>query len=184
MYLDLGARDFGSSVSWFMHYYPLDFTEIHAFEVKKDVFQVPAHHTEAEEQLRPLTSASRRVPKSALPIPNFILDRVTSHIKFVDCKDTEDHVDIRRFIKEELGIKPNDALIVKMDIESFEWPVLKDWLADKEMPKLVDELFVEIHYKHESMERFHWLKYNQTREEALDLMVQLRTAGFYAHAWP
>ena len=34
-------------------------------------------------------------------------------------------MDIRRFIKEELGIKPNDALIVKMDIESFEWPVLK-----------------------------------------------------------
>lgn len=63
-------------------------------------------------------------------------------------------------------------------------PVFLDWITDEEMPKLVDELFVEIHYKHESMADFHWLKYNHTREEALGLMVQLRMAGFYAHAWP
>lgn len=34
-------------------------------------------------------------------------------------------MNIRRFIKEDLSIKRDDVLIVKMDIESSEWPVLK-----------------------------------------------------------
>lgn len=33
-------------------------------------------------------------------------------------------MNITRFIKEELGIKPDDVLIVKMDIEQWEWPIL------------------------------------------------------------
>ena len=34
-------------------------------------------------------------------------------------------VNITRFIKEELAIKPDDVLIVKMDIEGSEWGVLQ-----------------------------------------------------------
>lgn len=65
------------------------------------------------------------------------------------------------------------------------------WLEDPEMVKIVDELFVEIHYRHPSMYRFHWDTMTMpngtaipSREEATDLLVELRKKGVYAHAWP
>ena len=64
------------------------------------------------------------------------------------------------------------------------WLVVSAWLEDAEMPKLVDELFVEVHYKHQSMKRFGWMKMKHARQEATDLFVDLRKAGFYCHPWP
>eukprot|EP00270_Netrium_digitus_P005179 TRINITY_DN1674_c0_g1_i1.p1 TRINITY_DN1674_c0_g1~~TRINITY_DN1674_c0_g1_i1.p1 ORF type:complete len:159 (+),score=24.48 TRINITY_DN1674_c0_g1_i1:391-867(+) len=62
-----------------------------------------------------------------------------------------DKVDITDFIKNKLHVKPNDTLIVKMDIEEAEWTILPIWIEDKEMSEIVDELFVEVHYHHVSM---------------------------------
>ena len=52
------------------------------------------------------------------------------------------------------------------------------------MATLVDELFVEIHYAHPTMSAYAWDKFKHSREEAVDLLVNLRKAGFYAHPWP
>ena len=62
--------------------------------------------------------------------------------------------------------------------------LVPDWIGDPEMSELVDELFVEVHYHHPSMAGFWWDQFNHTREEALQLFVDLRTAGFVAHPWP
>jgi len=57
------------------------------------------------------------------------------------------------------------------------------WLKDNELPLIVDELFIEIHYQHPSMHGFHWTK-PPAREEAVKMLQALRNHGFYTHAWP
>lgn len=41
VYLDLGGRSFDSSVEWFLHWYPLDFSEVHVFEAEPGLFVLP-----------------------------------------------------------------------------------------------------------------------------------------------
>ena len=166
-------------------------------------------------------------------------------------------MNITHFIKNTLGLTSEDTVIVKMDVEGVEWPILEGevyelrkrkrtisdsklkatsnialsflflffhehqtllfcnelsatlfpyififtlsshilllsgWMSDPEMPKIVDELFVEIHYRDESMALFGWDKMvmpNGTaapeRAAAVDLFQNLRKVGFYVHAWP
>jgi hypothetical protein len=94
-------------------------------------------------------------------------------------------IDITRFMKHELRLAPSDTVVVKMDIEGAEWPILRRWIADPDMPRLVDELFVEVHYDHPSMRGFHWARFAPTtRSAALRLLADLRLHGFYVHPWP
>lgn len=46
--LDLGGRTFDSSVLWFLRWYPLEFTEVHVFEVEEFIFQIPPHSTDED----------------------------------------------------------------------------------------------------------------------------------------
>ena len=52
------------------------------------------------------------------------------------------------------------------------------------MPRIVDELFVEVHYAHKTMTNYNWMRFQHTREEAVDLLQALRRKGFYVHTWP
>jgi len=36
-----GGRTFDSSVEWFLHWYPLDFSEVHVFEAEPGLFVLP-----------------------------------------------------------------------------------------------------------------------------------------------
>lgn len=45
--LDLGGKTFRSSVLWFLRHYPLDFTEIHVFEVTEGLFKIPRRQASA-----------------------------------------------------------------------------------------------------------------------------------------
>lgn len=183
--IDLGAGSWESSTLWFLHFYPLDFTEIHAFE-KKPVFQPPA--PPPDSGLTPLSGGSRRRPagEGVAPIPARQLSRVKAYQKLVSFLDDPKAgvVDINRFIKTELGLTANDTVIIKMDIEGGEWDILPAWVKDPAMARIVDELFVEIHYHHPTMSAFHWDQFTRTRDEAAQLLADLRAAGFYAHTWP
>ena len=52
MYLDLGGNRFETSVTWFARMYPLDFTEVHVFEVEPNFFVVPKPMTPQQEAVR------------------------------------------------------------------------------------------------------------------------------------
>jgi hypothetical protein len=52
---------------------------------------------------------------------------------------------------ESLNLTEDDFVVVKMDIEGMEYPVLKALLAQPRLSALVDELMVEMHYKHPEM---------------------------------
>ncbi|MCO5576125.1 hypothetical protein L7F22_029933 [Adiantum nelumboides] len=185
--LDLGANAFSTSLSWFLHMYPLDFTEIHAFEVDPHLLHKPKLPFHESSNLAPPNPWSLAVRRRPLIGPQWMLDRISIHHQFVsDFDDGDNHaVNITRFIKDELQLRPSDAVIVKMDIEGSEWPILKRWMQTPDMAHIVDELFVEVHYDHPSMRGYHWARFSPTkREDALTLLANLRLHGFFAHAWP
>lgn len=185
VFIDLGAATWGTSTLWFNQMYPLDFTEIHSFE-RNPGFVVPA--PAAGTGLTPLNTQSRRRPGGAgpPPVPAFQLARVTPYQKFVSIADdaAAGTIDVNRFIKTELSLTKDDAVIIKMDIEGVEWDILPMWLKDPEMAGIVDELFVEVHYNDPTMAGFGWGGFPHTRDETAKLLNDLRAAGYYVHAWP
>ena len=62
--------------------------------------------------------------------------------------------------------------------------LLAEWMLDPKMPHIIDELYVEIHYKDETMTEYNWLKFSHSREEALQLLAEMRRKGVYVHTWP
>eukprot|EP00249_Psilotum_nudum_P036393 c7041_g1_i2 orf=444-944(-) len=165
--------------------YPCDFTEIHAFEARPRSWRAPKKGFEEQFNLVEANNSIRVKQKPG--IPQWMLDRISVHFKIVANEDDEGKgvIDISRFIKDELMLKPTDTVVVKMDIEGNEWPILRRWIEDPDMPHIVDELFVEVHYAHPSMSAFDWNNFMPTtREDAKRLLADLRWRGFYVHAWP
>jgi len=58
-----------------------------------------------------------------------------------------------------------------------------EWEKDPDLPRIVDELFIEVHYGHPSMRTFGWT-YKQSRDEADQVLLRLRKKSYYVHAWP
>lgn len=186
VFLDLGANNFHTSVQWFMKMYPCDFTEVHAFEAIPNFFRIPEHGADEEGNWLPSFSNSANRVRSEPGIPDWMLQRMKVYNKFVADYDDglTNSINITRFMKEELNLTASDTVIVKMDIEGAEWPILMRWLNDLDMSKIIDELFVEIHYHHTSMSAYHWDKFEHSRKEATQLMASLRSKGYFIHAWP
>ncbi|GJP32642.1 hypothetical protein CLOM_g17253 [Closterium sp. NIES-68] len=184
--IDLGAKSFGTSVAWFLHMYPLDFTEVHAVEVKPTVFQPPAGLKELNSMAMDRKSHVLQARSDFSAFPAWLIKRVHAYNFFVSTADNPEQntVNATRWLLEELKLTAGDSVVVKMDIETSEWGIFEEWLTMPEMPKIVDELFVEIHYSHPSMAGFNWSNFPKTREQAGDIFNRLRAAGFYAHAWP
>lgn len=185
VYLDLGANKFHTSVEWFLRMYPCDFTEVHAFEVHTGWFVVPEHGFNESGNWRPENGQAVRV--NEVPgVPDWMLKRIKVYNMFVNDFDDEktNSVNITSFMLETLNLKASDTVVVKMDIESAEWPILTRWLEVPAMADIIDELFVEIHYRHSSMVAYHWNKFRHTRDEATNLIAGLRSKGYFIHAWP
>lgn len=185
--LDLGANAFSTSLTWFLRMYPCDFTEIHAFEVDSKLLRKPSPPGFDEKSNVAKTNPSSLTVKATPQPPQWMVDRIQLHYSFVSDGDDKasNAINITRFMKEELQLKATDTVVVKMDIEGSEWPILKRWLSDPEMPLIVDELFVEVHYNHPSMWNYHWFRFGKiTRQNAKNLLADLRWHGFYAHFWP
>ncbi|CAM6067477.1 unnamed protein product [Sphagnum tenellum] len=158
---------------------------MHAFEVDRNLLRIPETGFNESANWKPENPWAVRV--NEVPgIPAWMLNRMTSYNYFVaDIDDTAtESINITRFIKEDLMLRASDTVVVKMDIEGAEWPILKRWMDDPEMAEIIDELFVEIHYKHPSMLQYHWGKFDHTREQATQLIAGLRSKGFFIHAWP
>ncbi|CAI7894454.1 unnamed protein product [Closterium sp. NIES-53] len=183
--IDLGANTFDTSVTWFLRMYPLDFTDIHAVEVETDLFQkpstppleVPAYEINTQSRVRPFG-------RGPAGFPAWLMDRVHPYNFFISSQDNheENTVNVTRWLLDELQLREEDTVIVKMDIEGAEWAVLHEWLAIPRMPAIVDELFVEVHYHHPSMEAFTWTpdKFNGT----LDETTQKAPADLFCHVMP
>lgn len=185
VYLDLGANAFQTSIQWFMRMYPCDFTELHAFEITPNLLRlpdIPYDELNNTAEANPMSYVVNQVPG----FPSWMLNRMKFYNKLVSDEDddTTGALNITRFIKETLKLKSSDTVVVKMDIEGSEWPILKRWMDDPEMSEIIDELFVEIHYNHPSMAHYGWGVFPHTRDQATHLLAGLRSKGFFVHPWP
>jgi hypothetical protein len=181
--IDLGANLFHTSVMWFNTRYPCDFTEVHAFEADPNLFKLPEGFDEEANWVDPSVPGWKKVVNREGWLPKWMISRIHYYNKFVGPLDDEkaNAVNITRFIKDELKLTEDDAVIVKMDIEGSEWPILKEWLKDPDMPKIIDELFLELHYYHPDN---NWLEVKEySREEATRTLAEMRFKGFYVHYW-
>ncbi|GAQ87076.1 hypothetical protein KFL_003290130 [Klebsormidium nitens] len=168
VFMDLGANRFETSTAWFMRTYPVEFDEIHAFEMTT-VFIPPIEKLARLPNPPNITAyralvGIRDLPPSASGVPG---------------------IDILRFIKNDLRIKEEDTFILKMDIEGAEWDVLPLLLRDSEALALIDELFVEVHYGDPALAQCGWNEYYpRTIDDAVELVRNLRKAGLRTHLWP
>jgi len=75
-------------------------------------------------------------------------------------------------------------VVIKMDIEGGEWELLSR-MEQEGIAQLVDELFVEIHYKHPDLSSYGWDVFSShSQEDAVALLRHWRSLGVYAHYWP
>lgn len=189
VFLDLGASYFNTSLTWFMRMYPCDFTEIHAFEFNAHLLQKPSRGFDEEANIMD-PNAWSYMTKVTPEATQWMLDRIKVYHKLVGDEDdtASNSINITRFIKEELQLKATDTVVVKMDIEGGEWPILRRWINDPEMPKIIDELFVEVHYHHPSLANYASYGCENhgeiTKQNAKEMVGNLRWHGFFAHFWP
>lgn len=84
--------------------------------------------------------------------------------------------------------RPIDSCVVKFDVDrdgsrdSFEWGFLYSLIASETTLALVDELYIELHFRYP---RLGWVKMTKhSMQQALDMMRELRRCGLAVHAWP
>ncbi|KAL3698690.1 hypothetical protein R1sor_012766 [Riccia sorocarpa] len=161
--------------------YPVEnwFLEIYAFEKSPNVLGLPAGWNED------LNWADRpgwqKIRNRAGWVPSWLVRRIKTYNKAVGVEDNMFTVNITRFIKDELKLTPEDSVVVKIDIEGAEWPILYQWVKDEELPKIIDELFVEIHYYHPDNNLL-WVR-QWSRENTTRMLAELRWKGWYVHYW-
>ena len=158
--LDLGARTYESSVKWFLVNYPGKFHEVYAFEQVPNVFHVP-NENDSEVKGTRVVLLESTVGTSYKPST----------------------VDIADFMQNTLKLRPNDMVVMKMDIEGAEWQVLKH-LEESNALDLVDELLVEMHYHHPDLAEVGWNVFPKTLNETNEYLKHLRRRGLYVHPWP
>ena len=82
----------------------------------------------------------------------------------------------------------SDFVVLKFDCDldvhksSLEWGFLADLVYTPEALRLVDEIFIEMHFFYPSLwqDKFH----SHTMWQHFDVLRQLRTQGIAVHAWP
>ena len=83
-------------------------------------------------------------------------------------------------------VKPKDFVVLKFDIDmdikgkTMEWGFLYSLMKTPHVLRLVDEIYVEVHFDFPYMG---WRHYH-SNWEALDLLRYLRSQGVVIHSWP
>jgi len=197
VYLDLGARDYASSVGWFREHYPEGRTfEIHAFEVDpkyramgydKDE-KCTFHNAAAWMSYGCIAMASMDNFAGAAYGTTFLPSNKTDVVPFSECErlipKTKNMigpiptVDIAAFMSKTLGLTPSNSFVVlKVDVEGPEW-VLMNHLRESGGLRLVKETMIECHWDwHKGP--FKGIPLSECHRQ----QRRLREDGVYAHEW-
>ena len=208
IYLDLGIKNFESSLCWMMQNYPVKFDAIYGFECAKDLSNVQALREPIATCVEG-TSAGQRGYTT-----NGVLNSMHLNYNYIGLDDASTTSPPTRGLSQFLldtGVQEDDFVVVKMDVEGIEYDLLERLMADGSY-KLIDEVrmttasqmrieyhappfsfdltcisskvFVEIHYDHPDMHRFGWSQFAHSRSDAQALLTKARDLGMYIHPWP
>lgn len=137
IYIDLGLHDFGSSVCWMMQHYPAKFDLVYGFESEaiyhSDIHTLASNITECIQG----TAAESRGYRT-----QEVMDTFTFYHNFVGPEDNSNSSPPTRglsnFIRE-IGVKDNDFVVMKIDVEGWEYDLLERMMGDGTY-KLIDEV--------------------------------------------
>lgn len=137
IYIDLGLKDFESSLCWMMQNYPASFDGIYGFECARDLTNVAALATDVERCLR--------APNAETAAYGNVADVVNSiHIyhNYVGLHDNTTTrpatISLSRFLTD-VGVTKEDFVVMKMDVEGLEYELIGKMLADGSHA-LIDEV--------------------------------------------
>ena len=195
VYIDVGARTFSEGLLEMLRIYPslVHFDAFFAIEAVAGFYKLPP-----ERQLRRLLTKAGMPPARAADFQkrHFFLQAFVGAQS--DPSTSPPTIGFSDLLRHALGLQPADAVVVKMDVEGYEYAVIDTMLRDGTQT-LVDELMLEVHYSHPRMAQlFHWCTARQrgynaatspfwcnyTLGNATQLYQGLRTAGVYTHHWP
>ncbi|ELR15750.1 uncharacterized protein ACA1_379320 [Acanthamoeba castellanii str. Neff] len=170
VYLDLGTKKFDSSVGWFQREYPVEFSQIYSWEMVPDLFVKPSVNFAAAEMNLTLGEAERW------------LNSITHFTAKVTAQADQSESDVVHFLQ--THVRPEDFVVMKMDIEGEEWNIIPRLEATGAM-HLIDEFFVEVHFHHPMMQPHSWGKFSHTLEETTEMVQRLRSReDLFFHYWP
>lgn len=172
VYLDVGANIFNSSVGWMKANYPVDFTEIYAWEEMEDLFEKPE-------------------PGAAVTVYNLTADAATRWLDSITLfparvsANLTDHSpgDLNHFLL--AHVEREDYCVVKIDIEGEEWNIIPRLELTCAI-RLIDELMVEFHFHHPMMVPY-WPRdlFPHTLAQTEAILRNLRSRDdMVFHFWP
>jgi len=181
--LRLAARNEGMS-SMFKHYPALGvFDEFYAFEAVARLYKLPPPY-KLHRLLAPYMSAERM---RTFPERHFFFQTFIG--AFSEPDTVPPTIGLSSLLRIMLQLQPADFVVVKMDVEGYEYDIVPTLLADG-TASLIDEIMLEVHYNHPKMRQmFNWCRKpqfwcNHTLQDAVAIYHALRRAGVYAHHWP
>lgn len=127
IYIDLGLKDFDSSICWMMQNYPVKFDKVYGFECGSDMSNLPALKGDI----------TRGIIGSAAETRGYQVEEVLQTFKFYhNYVGIEDNIQttpatkgLSQFLKE-VGIAEDDFVVLKMDIEGVEYDLLNRIMED------------------------------------------------------
>mmetsp|Transcript_4865 Transcript_4865/g.7588 ORF Transcript_4865/g.7588 Transcript_4865/m.7588 type:complete len:314 (+) Transcript_4865:88-1029(+) len=198
--IDLGGNLFETSALWFLQYYPAEWDEIYVFEVIDYYVYFHSapdswignntlqHDWRIERYLPPLASTGTEEEIGAR-----IRSKLKSFRAYVDlvdlpAKDQDPmHINITRFLRDEIKLSQDDFVVMKHDIEGMEYKTIPSWIEDGTID-LIDEMFIEVHYgdSHVMNGGYGWINLfkGHYRADAMALFEDLRDRCVFAHPWP
>jgi len=194
VYIDVGARDFESGLGEMFKVYPAlgAFDEFYVFEAVAGFYKLPPAH-QLERLLSRYMSADRIASFSRRHF--FFQAFIGARSESSTVPPT---IGLSDFLRTALQLKPSDMVVLKLDVEGYEYDIVSTLLADG-THSLIDEMMCEVHYGHPKMtSMFNWCSgrarsgkpqprefwCNYTLADASEMYASLRDAGVYAHHWP
>lgn len=136
IYIDLGIKDFDSSLCWIMQHYPVKFDAMHGFECKSDLSNVTALKGPIDRCIS--KTAAERIGYTT----EGMMDTLKIYHNFIglneDSKTSPQTRGLGQFLQD-IDVQEDDFVVLKMDVEGLEFDLLECIMGDG-THKLIDEV--------------------------------------------
>jgi len=136
IYIDLGIKDFNSSLCWMMQNYPVKFDAMHGFECHTDMTDVAALRDPINQCISGTAAENMGYTTEGT------MDTLIVYHNFIGLDDDSETSPqtrgLSQFLKD-INIQENDFVVLKMDVEGIEFSLLERMMAD-DTYKLIDEV--------------------------------------------
>jgi hypothetical protein len=136
IYIDLGIKDFDSSLCWIMQYYPVKFDVMHGFECQNDLTNLAAFKRDINHCISGTAAEKLGYTNEG------IMDTLNIYHNFIgldeDLETSPPTRGLGQFLQD-IDVQEDDFVVLKMDVEGIEFDLLERIMADGSH-KLIDEV--------------------------------------------